>query len=73
MNKFCINCKHHRKVADYNQSVYECHHPNSVDIKTNMVTGQKTVKAQRCGTMRDERNLDYDFCGPAGLWYEDKN
>ncbi len=72
MNKFCINCKHHRKVYD-GGATYECHYPNAVEVQVNMVTGQKTVKAQRCGTMRDPRNSGYDFCGVEGLWYEKKN
>ncbi len=69
MNKFCINCKHHRRVYEG----HECHHPNSAEVQINMVTGKETIKAKRCGTLRHELNIDHDFCGPVGLWYEEDN
>lgn len=68
MNKFCINCKYHQRTNRRR----ECHHPNSSHVVTNLVTGEKTITAMSCGTLRDGRNDGHGLCGSKGLWYVSK-
>jgi hypothetical protein len=74
MEKYCINCKHHRTYGKH----HVCYHPSRLMISN--ITGKAVYKntwpgLNQCSDLRNHSvffSKLFGMCGKSALWYEEK-